>query len=87
MPGSFIWTNDQSGQYCPSYSRYTQHLSSSQDTIIIIIIIIALVVIVLVSIIVGVIAYYKFIGIFIVIIFVCIIFSESRFHSVNINLC
>ena len=83
MPGSFIWTNDQSGQYCPSYSRYTQHLSSSQD----IIIIIALVVIVLVSIIVGVIAYYRFIGIFIVIIFVCIIFSESRFHSVNINLC
>ena len=85
MPGSFIWTNDQSGQYCPSYSRYTQHLSSSQD--IIIIIIIALVVIVLVSIIAGVIAYYRFIGIAIVIIFVCILFSESRFHSVNINLC
>ena len=84
MPGSFIWTNDQSGQYCPSYSRYTQHLSSSQDTIIIIII--ALVVIVLVSIIVGVIAYYRFIGIAIVITFVCIIFSVSRFHSVNINL-
>ena len=79
MPGSFIWTNDQSGQYCPSYSRYTQHLSSSQDNIIII----ALVVIVLVSIIVGVIAYYRFIGISIVIIFL----SESRFHSVNINLC
>ena len=28
MLGSFIWTNDQSGQYCPSYSRYTPHLSS-----------------------------------------------------------